>query len=121
MCILHRGTNRGIMHRSRSRMYGSMYWSIVYRRRSIVNRSSLVPLLHTDLPREQDRCLLTLGVPQLCGALLQGLGLLGCEGKLEAFLFRNLITFNFRQLDRPVLALPLWYRIANCYSSLSCV
>ena len=48
--------------------------------------SSLVPLLHTDLPREQDRRLLTLGMPQLCGAHLQGLGLLRCEGKLEAFL-----------------------------------
>merc|ERR1711892_1425855 len=100
-----------------------MNWSrcIMHRRRSIVNRSSLVPLLHTDLPREQDRSLLTLGVPQLCGALLQGLGLLRCEGKLEAFLLRNFITFNFRQLDRPVFTLPLWYRIANCYSSLSCV
>merc|ERR1711892_514879 len=100
-----------------------MNWSrcIMHRSRSIVNGSSLVPLLHTDLPREQDRCLLALGVPQLCGALLQGLGLLRCEGKLETFLLRNFITFNFRQLDWPILALPLWYRIANCYSSLSCV
>jgi len=112
MSILHRGRSWSIVHRSRC---------IMHRRRSIVNRSSLVPLLHTDLPREQDRCLLTLGVPQLCGALLQGLGLLRCEGKLEAFLLRNFITFNFRQLDRPVFTLPLWYRIANCYSSLSCV
>ena len=88
MCILHRSRRRCIVNRSRSivNRCRSMYWSIVHGSRSMMDRSSLVPLLHTDLPWEQDRSLLTLGVPQLRGALLQGLGLLGCEGKLEAFL-----------------------------------